>query len=60
MLRLHMTARQIAQETGVSPATLSRVRKRLSANKVKTLAQGEPVPGYERGKPGEPVHIDNR
>ncbi len=55
-----MTARQIAQETGVSPATLSRVRKRLGAKKVKTLAQGEPVPGYERGKPGEPVHIDNR
>jgi transposase InsO family protein len=52
------TGRQIAAETGVSPATVSRVLKRLGLNRLKALIPPEPVRRYERDHPGELIHID--
>ena len=49
---------QIAKDVGVSPATVSRVLKRLGLNKLKVLEPAEPVRRYERETPGELIHID--
>lgn len=51
-------ASHIAKEVGVSPATVSRVLKRLGLNKLKALDPPEPVRRYERENPGELIHID--
>jgi transposase InsO family protein len=51
-------ASHIAKEVGVSPATVSRVLKRLGLNKLKALDPPEPVRRYERQTPGELLHID--
>ena len=56
--RQRMTGQQIAKETGVSPATVSRVLRRLGLNKLKALDPPEPVRRYERAHPGELIHID--
>ena len=48
----------IAKKVGVSPATVSRVLKRLGLNKLKALDLPEPVRRYERAHPGEMIHID--
>lgn len=56
--RERMTGRAIAAETGVSPATVSRVLKRLGLNKLSALQPAEPVRRYEREHPGELIHID--
>lgn len=55
--RQRWTGKQIAAETRVSPATVSRVLRRLGLNKLSALAP-EPVRRYERDKPGELIHID--
>src|SRR6516165_10641128 len=55
--RQRWTGKQIATEVGVSPATVSRVLRRLSLNKLSTL-EPQPVRRYEREKPGELIHID--
>ena len=47
----------LATEVGVSPATVSRVLRRLSLRKLSAL-EPEPVRRYEREKPGELIHID--
>ena len=56
--RERRTGQQIAAETGVSPATVSRVLRRLGLNKLKALEPVEPVRRYERQTPGEMIHID--
>ena len=56
--RKRRTGQQIAAEVGVSPATVSRVLKRLGLNKLKALEPAEPVRRYERDQPGELIHID--
>ena len=56
--RERRTGQQIAAEVGVSPATVSRVLKRLGLNKLKALEPAEPVRRYERDQPGEIIHID--
>ena len=56
--RQRWTGQQIAAETGVSPATVSRVLKRLGLNRIAALEQQEPVRRYERAQPGELIHID--
>jgi len=56
--RQRWTGEQIARETGVSPATVSRVLKRLGLNKLRALEPAEPVRRYERERPGELIHID--
>jgi transposase InsO family protein len=56
--RQRLTGQAIAAEVGVSPATVSRVLKRLGLNKLKMLEPAEPVRRYEREHPGELIHID--
>jgi transposase InsO family protein len=56
--RERRTGQQIAAETGVSPATVSRVLRRLGLNKRNALEPVEPVRRYERQNPGEMIHID--
>jgi len=41
-----------------SPATVSRILRRLGLNRIKALEPAEPVRRYERQHPGELIHID--
>lgn len=56
--RQRWTGAQIAGETGVSKATVSRILRRLGLNRLKALEPAEPVRRYERDQPGELIHID--
>jgi len=56
--RQRHTGKQIAAEVGVSPATVSRVLRRLGLNRLSALEPAEPVRRYERERPGELIHID--
>jgi transposase InsO family protein len=56
--REHLTGKTIAAEVGVSPATVSRILKRLGLNKLSALQPAEPIRRYEREHPGELIHID--
>ena len=56
--RQRWPGKQIAAELGVSPATVSRVLKRLGLNRIATLELAEPIRRYEREHPGELIHID--
>lgn len=56
--RQRLTGKAIAAETGISPASVSRILKRLGLNKLSALAPAEPVRRYEREHPGELIHID--
>jgi transposase InsO family protein len=56
--RQRWTGQQIAAEVGVSPATVSRVLKRLGLSRLKALEPAAPVRRYERAHPGELIHID--
>jgi transposase InsO family protein len=58
MRRQRRTGAQIAAETGVSPATVSRILQRLGLNRLAALEPAEPVRRYERENPGELIHID--
>jgi transposase InsO family protein len=56
--RQRRTGKHIAAEVGVSPATVSRILKRLGLNKLSALEPAEPIRRYEREHPGELIHID--
>src|SRR3954453_19009519 len=56
--RQRHTGKQIAAEVGVSPATVSRILRRLGLNRIRDLEPAEPVRRYERAAPGEMIHID--
>ena len=56
--RQRWTGKQIAAEVGVSPATVSRILRRLGLNRIGSLEPAEPVRRYERQHPGELIHID--
>jgi transposase InsO family protein len=56
--RARRTGKQIAAELGVSPATVSRILKRLGLNRIGALEPAAPVRRYEREKPGEMIHLD--
>jgi transposase InsO family protein len=56
--RQRLTGKAIAAEVGVSPATVSRILKRLGLNRLRALEPAEPVRRYERDRPGELIHID--
>ena len=56
--RARHTGKQIAAEVGVSPATVSRILKRLGLNRLSALEPAEPVRRYQRDNPGELIHID--
>ena len=52
------TGKQIASELAISPATVSRILRRLELNNLAALEPAEPVRRYEREHPGELIHID--
>ncbi len=56
--RQRLTGQHIARDLGVSPATVSRVLRRLGLNRIAALEPAEPVRRYEREHPGELIHID--
>jgi transposase InsO family protein len=56
--RQRHTGEQIAAEVGVSPATVSRILRRLGLNRLSALEPAEPARRYERAQPGEIIHID--
>ena len=56
--RQRLTDQAIAAETGVSPATVSRILKRLGLNRLSALEPAEPPRRYQRDRPGELIHID--
>ena len=56
--RQRFTGKQIAADVGVSPATVSRILRRLGLNRIAALEPVEPVRRYEREHPGELIHID--
>src|SRR5579871_3305771 len=56
--RQRYTGKQIAAQTGVSAATVSRILRRLGLNRLSALEPAEPVRRYERAVPGELIHID--
>jgi transposase InsO family protein len=56
--RQRHTGQQIADELGLSPATVSRILRRLGLNRLSALEPAEPVRRYERDRPGEMIHID--
>jgi len=58
MRRQRYTGKQIAAELRISPATVSRILKRLGLNRLSALEPAEPVRRYEREHPGELIHID--
>ena len=55
--RQRCTGKHIAAQVGVSPATVSRILRRLGLNRIRPGA-GEPVRRYERDRPGEMIHFD--
>jgi len=56
--RQRMPGQEIAATVGVSPATVSRVLKRLGLSKLSALEPVEPPRRYQRERPGEMIHID--
>jgi len=56
--RQRHTGQQIAAEVKVSPATVSRILRRLGLSRIRDLEPPEPVRRYEREHPGELIHID--
>jgi transposase InsO family protein len=56
--RQRLTGKAIATETGVSPATVRRVLRRLGLNRLRALEPAEPPRRYQRDRPGELIHID--
>jgi len=56
--RQRLPGKQIASELGISPATVSRILKRLGLNRIGALEPVPPVKRYERENPGELIHID--
>jgi transposase InsO family protein len=56
--RERWTGQQIAAEVGVSPATVSRILRRVGLNRISALEPAEPVRRYERQHPGELIHLD--
>jgi transposase InsO family protein len=56
--RLRWPACRIAKTTGLSPATVSRILKRLKLNRIRDLEPASPVIRYEHEAPGDLLHLD--
>jgi transposase InsO family protein len=56
--RQRWTGKHIAMETGVSPATVSRVLRRAGLSRMKDIVPAEPVVRYEYAEPGGLIHLD--
>src|SRR5580704_3144941 len=56
--RQRCTGKQIAAQVSVSPATVSRILRRLGLNRLSALEPAAPIRRYEREHPGEMIHLD--
>jgi transposase InsO family protein len=56
--RGHMPGYQIAQRTGLSPASVSRILRRARLSRWRDLNPPPPVQRYEHPHPGDMVHLD--
>jgi len=56
--RERLTGKHIAMETGVCPATVSRVLRRAGLSRMKDLEPAEPVVWYAYSEPGGLIHLD--
>lgn len=56
--KLRFTGQQIARETKVSPATVSRVLRPARLSRTKDLEPPQPVIRYQRENPGDMIHLD--
>ena len=56
--RQRLCGKQIAKGLGLSPATVSRVLRKVRLSRMRDLDPPEPVRRYERAHPGEMIHID--
>jgi transposase InsO family protein len=56
--RLRWTGMRIARELGLSPATVSRVLRRLKLSRIRDLEPRPAVVRYEHRAPGDMVHFD--
>ena len=58
--RQRMTGARIAELTGVSTSTVSRVLKRLGLSRLSALDPEEPARRYEHELPGDLLHLDTK
>lgn len=56
--RQRLTGAHIAQKTGVSAATVSRVLRRAGLSRMRDLEPADPIQRYEREAPGDLIHLD--
>ena len=56
--RQRLCGRHIAELTGVSPATVSRVLRRAGLSRLKDLTPAQPVVRYTYKEPGGLIHLD--
>jgi len=56
--RQRWTGVRIAQTTGLSRATVSRVLRRLKLNRIRHLEPARPANRYEHAAPGDLLHLD--
>src|SRR5713226_3739295 len=56
--RQRFTGLHIAQATGLSRATISRILRRLGLNRIRDLEPAVPVIRYEHPAPGDLLHLD--
>jgi transposase InsO family protein len=56
--RKKLTGGHIAQQTGLSRATVSRILRRAQLSRWRDLVPAPPVVRYERAHPGELLHLD--
>jgi transposase InsO family protein len=54
----HRPAYQIARSTGLSPATVSRILRRVRLSRWRDLYPAPPVRRYEHAAPGDLLHLD--
>ena len=56
--RERWTGRRIAQQTGLSRATVSRILRRIKLSRIRDLEPKPPVQRYEHALPGDLLHLD--
>jgi len=56
--RQRWTGLRIAQQTGLSRATISRILRRLKLSRMRDLQPRQPVQRYEHSSPGDMLHLD--
>ena len=56
--RGHMPGYEIARQTGLSPASVSRILRRAKLSRWRDLNPPPPIQRYEHPRPGDMVHLD--